>query len=53
MNGDVYGRPIQGQREVSGHPHTNEKNYWQAAEGIFIKPAPKPNTEARAVHDEF
>jgi len=54
VNGDVYGRPIQGQREVSGHSNPNEKNYWQAAEGIYIKPAPKPSrVDGHSLHDEF
>ncbi|CAI9721385.1 stromal cell-derived factor 2-like [Octopus vulgaris] len=52
VNGDVYGRPIQGQREVSAHDHPNEKNYWQAGEGIFIKPALPIHSRLRN-HDEF
>ncbi|XP_041360908.1 stromal cell-derived factor 2-like [Gigantopelta aegis] len=44
VSGDSFGRPIHGQREISGYPSPTEMNYWQAAEGIFIKPSPDPNT---------
>jgi len=38
VTGDAYGRPINGQREVSGYSSLSEQNYWTVAEGIFIKP---------------
>ena len=38
VTGDSFGRPIHGQREISAYPSPSELNYWQAAEGIFIKP---------------
>lgn len=55
ITGDTYGRPIHGQKEVCAYPSPNELNYWQAAEGIFIKPSDPPaqNAEHRAPHDEF
>lgn len=43
MSGDTYGRPIHGQREVSAYPSPSDLNYWQAAEGIYVKP-----TEAKS-----
>ena len=53
INGDSYGRPIHGQREVSGYPAPNELNYWQAAEGIFVKPSADTSAGAHSYHDEF
>jgi hypothetical protein len=38
VTGETYGRPISGQREVSGYSSMNDNNYWTVAEGIFIKP---------------
>lgn len=38
VSGDTYGRPIHGQKEVSGYASLSDLNYWIAAEGIFIKP---------------
>jgi len=38
VSGDTYGRPIHGQKEVSGYASISELNYWEAAEGIFVKP---------------
>ncbi|XP_050393842.1 stromal cell-derived factor 2 [Patella vulgata] len=53
VSGDTFGRPINGQREISAHPSPNNLNYWQAAEGIFVKPAPDPNTGTVLEHDEL
>lgn len=39
VTGDTYGRPISGQREVSGYASLSDNNYWTVAEGIFIKPS--------------
>lgn len=50
--GDTFGRPIHGQREVSGYPTPSEMNYWQAAEGIFIKPSEQPQG-SKNTHDEL
>ncbi|XP_046362512.1 stromal cell-derived factor 2-like [Haliotis cracherodii] len=50
VSGDSYGRPIHGQREVSGYPTPSEMNYWIVNEGIFIKPANDPNT-GKLMHD--
>ncbi|XP_061182820.1 stromal cell-derived factor 2-like [Saccostrea echinata] len=50
--GDTFGRPIHGQREVSGYPSPSEMNYWQAAEGIFIKPSDPPQG-VKDTHDEL
>ncbi|ESO99184.1 hypothetical protein LOTGIDRAFT_151586 [Lottia gigantea] len=53
VSGDTFGRPISGQREISAYPNPNSLNYWQAAEGIFVKPAPDPNTGKTFTHDEL
>lgn len=55
ITGDTFGRPIHGQKEVCAYPSPNELNYWQAGEGIFIKPSDPPTQNAgpRAPHDEF
>jgi len=52
VTGDTYGRPISGQREVSGHSSPNDLNQWKAAEGIFLKPT-EAGLETRSVHDEL
>ena len=52
VTGDTYGRPIHGQKEVSGYPSPSELNYWKAAEGIFIKPS-DPLPRVGGVHDEL
>ncbi|XP_064597317.1 stromal cell-derived factor 2-like [Liolophura sinensis] len=51
VSGDSYGRPIHGQYEISGYPHPSDLNYWQTAEGIFIKPADDPLQNLK--HDEL
>ena len=51
LTGDTFGRPIHGQREVSGYQSASEMNYWQAQEGIFIKPTVA--TGGHHIHDEF
>ena len=54
VSGDSFGRPISGQREVSGYPSPSELNYWQAQEGIFVTPSEDPagtyRPEAPDVH---
>lgn len=53
ISGDTFGRPISGQREVSGYPSPNELNYWQAMEGIYVTPSEDPIGTLKVVHDEF
>ncbi|XP_005111764.1 stromal cell-derived factor 2 [Aplysia californica] len=61
VSGDTYGRPIHGQREISAYPSANDLNYWQAAEGIYVKPtetksgtaASSDDDEDGPLHDEF
>ncbi|XP_065898196.1 stromal cell-derived factor 2-like [Dysidea avara] len=36
--GHTYGRPIAGQREISGYPSPTRQNLWKAMEGIYLKP---------------
>ena len=38
VTGDQYGRPIQGQLEVSCYHFANSQNLWRVQEGIYIKP---------------
>ncbi|XP_071960001.1 stromal cell-derived factor 2-like [Antedon mediterranea] len=38
ITGEVYGRPIHGQREVSAQGSPNSNTYWKAMEGVYIKP---------------
>ncbi|XP_029423007.1 stromal cell-derived factor 2 isoform X2 [Nannospalax galili] len=37
--GEQYGRPISGQKEVHGMAQPSQNNYWKAMEGIFMKPS--------------
>ena len=53
VNGDTYGRPIHGQKEVSGYNSPNEYNFWQAAEGIFIRPNENSFFNHGIAHDEL
>ncbi|XP_076437682.1 stromal cell-derived factor 2-like [Babylonia areolata] len=55
VSGNSYGRPIHGQKEVSGYPSPSEMNYWQAAEGIYITPSQNKDSgrPTSQVHDEF
>ncbi|XP_064652144.1 stromal cell-derived factor 2-like isoform X2 [Lineus longissimus] len=59
VTGDSYGRPIYGQREISAYQSATESNYWQAMEGIFVKPtennawAGTGGPSSSYVHDEF
>ena len=54
VTGDSYGRPIRGQREISGYPSVSELNYWEAAEGIFVTPSQSKHNDRRDHdHDEF
>ena len=53
VSGDTFGRPIHGQREVSGYSVPNELNYWKAAEGIFVKPTDSQAGVSSDFHDEL
>lgn len=46
VSGDTFGRPINGQKEISAYPSPRDSNYWKAAEGIYVKP-----TETRSFSD--
>jgi dolichyl-phosphate-mannose--protein O-mannosyl transferase len=39
VTGDTFGRPINGQFEVSAASYANSRNLWKVNEGIFIKPS--------------
>ena len=52
VTGDTFGRPIGGQREVSGYSSANDLNQWKAAEGIFMKPT-DAGLESRSIRDEL
>ncbi|CAJ0946181.1 unnamed protein product, partial [Mesorhabditis belari] len=36
LSGQVFGRPIHGQREVIGTTNTNSMSHWLAAEGVYM-----------------
>ncbi len=38
VSGDVYGRPIHGQREIVTVPNPTQSNFWKAMEGVYLKP---------------
>ncbi|KAH3750965.1 stromal cell-derived factor 2-like [Dreissena polymorpha] len=46
--GETFGRPIAGQREVSAYSSPSDLNYWQAMEGIYVKPSEDPVGTYRA-----
>jgi len=48
--GDTFGRPIHGQREVSGYPSPSELNYWIAQEGIYVKPTGESSLSSSSSH---
>ncbi|GFO12570.1 stromal cell-derived factor 2-like 1 [Plakobranchus ocellatus] len=52
VTGDTFGRPIHGQKEISAYPYINDLNYWQAAEGIYIKPTEVKSRAADIDEDE-
>ncbi|PIK42972.1 putative stromal cell-derived factor 2 [Apostichopus japonicus] len=41
--GDVYGRPIHGQKEVCAQATDSRNNKWKSMEGIYIKPNEEHN----------
>lgn len=52
MTGDVYGRPISGQKEVSAVSSQGDGGLWRAAEGVFIKPTEQLFLKPQS-HDEL
>ncbi|XP_014661864.1 PREDICTED: stromal cell-derived factor 2-like [Priapulus caudatus] len=38
LTGDSYGRPIHGQKEVSGYASPHPGNYWRTQEGVYMMP---------------
>ncbi|XP_077021463.1 stromal cell-derived factor 2 isoform X2 [Tamandua tetradactyla] len=44
--GEQYGRPISGQKEVHGMAQPSQNNYWKAMEGIFMKSSELLKAEA-------
>lgn len=49
VSGRTYGRPIHGQAEVVAISYPDASCYWQAADGIFVKPDDKDEF----AHDEL
>ena len=45
VNGERYGRPIEGQAEISCTTRQSRSTDWIAAEGVFVKPSTEPNME--------
>ena len=35
--GHQYGRPIAGQKEISGYKYATDDNLWKAMEGVYLK----------------
>ena len=42
LSGDTYGRPIQGQKEISAYGYANNQNLWQVDAGVYIRPSSEP-----------
>ena len=38
VSGSTYGRPIQGQFEISAVPSKSRNNQWKAMEGVYMEP---------------
>ena len=38
VSGHTYGRPIQGQFEISGVTTPSRANQWKAMEGVYVEP---------------
>jgi len=43
VSGQTYGRPIQGQFEVSAVTTKSRANQWKAMEGVYVEPDTKTN----------
>lgn len=41
VSGHTYGRPIQGQFEISAVPTKSRGNQWKAMEGVYVEPDKK------------
>lgn len=41
VSGHTYGRPIQGQFEISAVSTTSRSNQWKAMEGVYVAPDKK------------
>ncbi|KAJ7309075.1 hypothetical protein JRQ81_008373 [Phrynocephalus forsythii] len=53
VTGEQYGRPIHGQREVHAMAYSSQDCYWQAMEGIFMKPSEAPLLNPETYHGEL
>jgi dolichyl-phosphate-mannose--protein O-mannosyl transferase len=53
ITGDTYGRPINGQFEVSCFPYANQLNLWKVMEGIYIKPSSDQSINNEYNHTEL
>ncbi|CAF0942110.1 unnamed protein product [Adineta ricciae] len=47
LSGDTYGRPIQGQKEISCYSHANRQNLWKVDAGVYIRPSTEPLSSTR------
>jgi dolichyl-phosphate-mannose--protein O-mannosyl transferase len=39
--GHTFGRPIEGQHEISAHSHQGNNNLWKAMEGVYMESSKK------------
>lgn len=44
MSGHAFGRPIQGQKEISAYSNADRNNLWKAMEGVYMEPAAGAST---------
>jgi hypothetical protein len=42
VTGDTFGRPIQGQKEISCYSNANSQNHWKVDAGVYIRPSSEP-----------
>lgn len=47
LSGDTYGRPIHGQKEISGYSYPNSQNLWKVDAGVYIRPSSEPLSSTR------
>lgn len=47
VNGDTYGRPIHGQKEISASSYANSQNLWKVDSGVYIRPSAEPLSSVR------
>jgi hypothetical protein len=50
LNGDTFGRPIQGQKEISCISYVSNQNLWKVDAGVYIRPSSEPLSSARDEH---